>query len=342
MLQLLLELDQSYEDISGILGMEVGAVRRRARLALIEIGGVDPDEQVAMTDYLLGQADPITRADVARHLRSDPQAHALARKLSAQLRLIAPAAELPDIPPAGEPAPLPLPPAAPSPAASSAPAGTPSASGRPASERSSAPALTSAQRTVIAALLGAGVLILVVVLLVTGAIGGGDDSEGASGSARNDNPPERGAGTLTRAVLLPPGGGDTPNGVAIFGRLRDTPVIQVTASGLEPPPEGSNYSVWLYRNDRVALRLTQVDSVDRSGRVLIRFPIPPQALGFVADGTFGQIDVSLTDEEAYQAEVQAARSEQRLPVYTGTSVLRGQIVGPSVQTVTGEAGADGG
>ena len=43
LLQLLLERDQSYEDISGLLGMDVGQVRRRARLSLIEIGGSDPD-----------------------------------------------------------------------------------------------------------------------------------------------------------------------------------------------------------------------------------------------------------------------------------------------------------
>src|SRR6476661_1373333 len=65
MLQLLLEGGQSYDDISSLLGITPDEVRSRARAALTEIGGADPDSQVALSDYLLGQADPIGRADVA-------------------------------------------------------------------------------------------------------------------------------------------------------------------------------------------------------------------------------------------------------------------------------------
>ena len=331
LLQLLLERDQSYDDISGLLGMDVGQVRRRARASLIEIGGSDPDQQVALTDYLLGQADPIGRADVARHLRSDPAANALARKLAAQLRLLAPSADIPEIPGGDEPAAPAVPAAQPS---ATAPEGRrASLRKEPSADRPEAPsALTSGQRTLIAALLGAGVLILVIVLLATGALGGDDEDsgtgEGDTTSQQADN--GDGGGPLTRAVLQPPDGGDSPNGVAIFGRLRDTPVIQLTASGLEPPGEGENYSVWLYRNDRIALRLTQVDQVDDSGRILIRFPIPAEALGFVANQTFEQIVLSLTNEAEYAAEVEAARTDdpQRLPAFVGEPVLQGDIVGP--------------
>ena len=295
----------------------------------VEIGGSDPDEKVAVTDYLLGQADPIGRADVARHLRSDPEANALARKLAAQLRLLAPDAEIPDIP-AGDERAAPAPPSRPS-----AEADRPSRS-EPAADRPGGPsALTSDQRTLIAALLGAAVLILVIVLLATGALGGDDED---SGTGEGDTTAQQadggnGGGQLTRAVLLPPDGGDSPNGVAIFGRLRNTPVIQLTASDLEPPPSGSNYSVWLYRNDRIALRLTQVDQVDDSGRILIRFPIPAEALGFVANQTFEQIVLSLTNEDEYAAEVEAARTAnpQRLPAFIGEPVLQGDIVGPGTE-----------
>jgi hypothetical protein len=343
LLQLLLERDQSYEDISGLLGMDVGQVRRRARLSLIEIGGSDPDDQVALTDYLLGQADPIGRADVARHLRSDAEVNALARKLAAQLRLLAPEAEIPEIPAgdggAAPSSPRPSTPARPRPI----PAGT-GPEPRPVRPRAEKPersrgpsSLTSQQRTLIAALLGAGVLILVIVLLATGALGGDDGDSGGTdgntaGQQTGDDSTNTGGGgaQLTRAVLLPPDGGDSPNGVAIFGRLRNTPVIQLTASDLEPPAEGENYSVWLYRNDNVALRLTQVDQVDESGRILIRFPIPAEALGFVANQTFKEIVLSLTDEDEYEAEVEAARTDdpQRLPRFTGEAVLQGDIVGP--------------
>ena len=98
MLQLVLQHGQSYEDIGSLQGLEVEQVRTRAREALTEIGGEDPDREVGLTDYLLGQADPIGRADVARQLQSDAGTRALAERLVAQLRLLAPGAELPDVP----------------------------------------------------------------------------------------------------------------------------------------------------------------------------------------------------------------------------------------------------
>ncbi|MGH2923028.1 MAG: sigma factor-like helix-turn-helix DNA-binding protein, partial [Solirubrobacterales bacterium] len=98
MLQLLLG-GQSYDDIASLLGISRDEVRSRSRAALAEIGGADPDAQVAVSDYLLGQADPIGRADAVRHLQGDAQANALAARLATQLRLLAPAADLPEIPP---------------------------------------------------------------------------------------------------------------------------------------------------------------------------------------------------------------------------------------------------
>ena len=69
--------------------------------ALTELGGADPDRNVGLTDYLLGQADPIGRADASRHLRDDPGDHALATALSERLREMFPDAEPPRLP--GEP-----------------------------------------------------------------------------------------------------------------------------------------------------------------------------------------------------------------------------------------------
>src|SRR5215218_7688120 len=126
MLQLLLEGGQGYDDIGSLLGIGADEVRSRARAALREIGGTDPDAQVGLSDYLLGQADPIGRADAVRHLQADPEANALAQRLVQNLRLLAPKAQLPEIPeprggrraPAPSPPPTPAqPPAAPGPAA---------------------------------------------------------------------------------------------------------------------------------------------------------------------------------------------------------------------------------
>src|SRR3954464_12623406 len=126
MLQLLLEGGQSYEDISSLLGIPPDEVRNRARSSLAEIGGADPDAQVGLTDYLLGQADPIGRADAVRHLQADPEANALAQRLVQNLRLLAPKAQLPEIPePRGGH--RPVPPAPSAPPAPAAPPATPTA-----------------------------------------------------------------------------------------------------------------------------------------------------------------------------------------------------------------------
>jgi hypothetical protein len=98
MLQLLLERGQSYDDLASILGVDAAEVRRRARAALTELAGTDPDRKAALTDYLLGQADPIDRADAVRHLKDDPDDLAMVAELAQKLRLVAPEAELPRLP----------------------------------------------------------------------------------------------------------------------------------------------------------------------------------------------------------------------------------------------------
>ncbi|MFL5892005.1 MAG: hypothetical protein ACJ75I_04615 [Solirubrobacterales bacterium] len=118
MLQLLLERGQSYDDLASILGAGPTEVRSRARAALTELAGTDPDRNVALTDYLLGQADPIDRADAVRHLKDNPEDLAMVTELAQKLRLVAPEAQLPRLPgeerqarprrPARERAPAPL------------------------------------------------------------------------------------------------------------------------------------------------------------------------------------------------------------------------------------------
>src|SRR5262249_59349436 len=95
MLQLLLEGGQGYDDIGSLLGIAPDEVGRRARAALQEMGGTDPDAQVGLSDYLLGQADPIGRAGAVRHLQNDPDANALAERLVPQVPVSGPPAAAP-------------------------------------------------------------------------------------------------------------------------------------------------------------------------------------------------------------------------------------------------------
>ena len=98
LLQLVCERGQSYEDLAGLLGISEDEVRAKARHALTELGGADPDAEVPLTDYLLGQADPIGRADAVRHMQQDDETRELATTISTKLAAIAPSATLPSIP----------------------------------------------------------------------------------------------------------------------------------------------------------------------------------------------------------------------------------------------------
>jgi hypothetical protein len=178
--------------------------------------------------------------------------------------------------------------------------------------------------------IGAGLataLIFVIVLIVAG--GGSSSSTtstvepGRSEIAAAEN------GQLTEAILSPTSGGNG-SGRALFGRYKKNVLLQVEASGLEPSPPGENYTVWLFRSPKLVLRIGAVP-VGKAGKIAVQFPIPTRVLAYVANGAFNEIDVSLTSESAYKAELTKAKKEKRLPAYTGQSVLRGEITGPAIK-----------
>ncbi len=213
---------------------------------------------------------------------------------------------------------------------------------RPPREAASAPAVAR-RRPVLPRgrrlweLLGGALVVLLIVLFATGAIDiGGDDSssDDASSAALQDGALDTADGKITQAALEPVGGSDA-EGQALFGRLGKQVVLQVLAEGLEPSASGENYAIWLYRSPKLALRIGAVD-VGENGKLAARFPLPTELLALVASGSFKQIQVSHTANAAYKAEVAAAKGQQRLPRYTGETVLSGEIVGPLVQ-----AGAEG-
>jgi hypothetical protein len=183
--------------------------------------------------------------------------------------------------------------------------------------------------------IGAGVavvVVLVVVLLVGGSGGGGGSPSSSTASATEGGTGEVAAaedGQLTQAILSPTAGGNG-SGRALFGRYKKNVLLQVEAEGLEPSPPGESYTVWLYRSPKLVLRVGAVP-VGKNGKIAVQFPVPTQLLAYVASGAFNQVDVSLTSEAAYKAELAKAKGEKRLPSYTGQSVLRGEITGPAIK-----------
>jgi hypothetical protein len=331
MLQLLVEGGQTYADIGSLLGVDAAEVRSRARSSLTEIGGADPDAKVGLTDYLLGQADPIGRADAARHLQQDPDSAALASKLASQLRLLAPNARLPELPgapraaapAAGGP---PAPPSLSSPTETSSGAGAAAARSGAAARKVLDPVgrgvrgLGAPQRRLPVLLAGGGLIVLIVVLLITGVIGGGGSSNSSSDTATSTT-----ASTSDVTIVkLDPVGNSGASGQAVFASVKNQPVLQINLSGLKPTGKDQTYIVWLYNSDNVAFPLAR-DKVGSDGNLTGAAPIPSQLIGLVGPNGFNQIDVSLASNTDTAAALQAAAKSKKLPAHSGTSVLRGPI-----------------
>src|SRR5262245_61822517 len=324
MLQLLLEGGQGYDDIGSLLGIGGDEVRSRARSALREMGGADPDDRVQLSDFLLGQADPIGRADAVRQLQNDPEANALAQKLVGQLRLIAPRGDLPEIPAAkGAPAQQAAPPPGGAPGSGSGARALPdrltgAVKGAGSSKRGS--------QLLVAG--GALVLLIVAVVLAVSGVFGGDDDGGS------DTTQTTASSNDLVIVKLGPLQGDTgASGQAVFARTQNQPVLQINLSGLEPTGKGQVYVAWLYGSDNAAFPLAR-DTVSDNGNLTGAAPIPNEIATLV--GQLGCVDVSLASSSETVDAIQQAVKGRSLPHLTGTSVLRGQIpVGPGQTAPSG-------
>ncbi|HSD25609.1 MAG TPA: hypothetical protein VLB79_14915 [Solirubrobacterales bacterium] len=347
MLQLLLEGGQGYDDIGSLLGVSADEVRSRARSALQEVGGADPDAQVGLTDYLLGQADPIGRADAVRHLQSDPEANALAQRLVQNLRLLAPRAELPEIPeprggrraatpppPPGPPAePAPAPQAAGAPPVPAAPRG-PGFASRVAGFFSGLAGLSGKRRTQfgvgMAALLA--LVIVVVVVATSGGSSDGNDCKGVDTSAAQQ------AGVPTIKLVATGAAADAdcpPSGQITLGATQQasnsknqTPTFALQANAVHLPPTGNGdrYLLWLYKSDTQSLPLGQ-ETVDSSGNLTGGVPLIAQQVLLLP--AFDSIRISkVTSADAQQLQQslqQQGKKATGVIQFVGQPVLEGNI-----------------
>jgi hypothetical protein len=322
MLQLLLERGQSYGDLASLLGVPEPDVRARARAALTDLGGADPDRHVALSDWLLGQADPIGRADVVRHLKDDPEDHRLAADLMGRLKEVAPDGQLPE---------LPAPPRggrarrrrtaveAEPPAEHAAPAAQAPEPSR--SAEAAGPGLTSRQVRLMAAL-GCGALIVLVAVLAVAGVFGGDDEANPATPAATD-PQGTGADRVVAEVPLRPTGGGNARGQATFGIADGRGYMDLAVEGLERPPENEAYIVWLLISPDRGHPLAPV-TVDGDGSFDERIHIEDFILEVAARTRV--VDVSLAPARELAEQLQAAVQEASpLLDYTGTSVLRGRV-----------------
>jgi hypothetical protein len=340
MLQLLLEGGQGYDDIGSLLGIAPGEVRSRARSALTEIGGADPDAQVGLSDYLLGQADPIGRADAIRHLQSDPDDNALAQRLVQNLRLLAPRADLPEIPearggrravsppPAAAPTPAPPPGQAPPPAPSM-PKG-PGIASRAAGFFSGLGSVSGRRRTQLI-VGGAVALVLVIVIIVVTSSGGGGGSgdcapvNAASVQTSIGNTTLDAVGAAADQDCKPSGLvsmvpiGQSKNGQSQLAGF----AFQTKAAHLKPTSNGDVYVLWIDGGSGRARALGR-ETVSDDGNLTGAAPLTGTDLPLLQSGSFKLSLVTPAQTQQIQQSLQSqGKKGTGLVSFVGTPVLQG-------------------
>ncbi len=297
MLELLLGRGQSYEDLSSLLGAPADEVRSKARWALAELGGADPDRNMALTDYLLGQADPIGRADAVRHLRDDPADRELAERVQAALREIAPDAELPSLPSEGRAAPHLRAPSLPGRSAKAGEPGAPREPGDPARTR------------LLMILGGAGLILVIVVLAIAGVFGGGSDNGGADTGSQTPLASSTTGSTTTRTqadpntvpVPLKAVGGSPGSGLATLQLQQQTLSLDLRINNLPPPPSGSVYVVWLRLGTKGnnGYPIAPLTPYPQSGSYHQVFPLPQAISPFLT--SLSSIEVTVLGQKSATA-----------------------------------------
>ena len=316
LLQLICERSQSYEDIAGLLGTSSEDVRSKARAALAELGGADPDAEVGLTDYLLGQADPIGRADAVRYLQQDDGARELAAEICAKLGMIAPGASLPKLP---EPRNKRRRAAAPSRAEIEATAPAAGDRGAPLSGTGGVP--TMGQSRMIAAIAGLGVILVFVILAVAGVFSGSDSTSPSSTTTAQQADSQ----SPVTEVSLKAAGGSGVAGKANFGIASGTTLyIDLSLNGLKPTPaKGSAYWLWLMLSPDSGYPVTIVQP-DKNGSITDRYSIPPVLNELAGRAIAVQIGENSTQKLGQLAKA-AANSNSPVVAFEGKQLAVGQI-----------------
>jgi hypothetical protein len=175
----------------------------------------------------------------------------------------------------------------------------------------------------------AAIAVVGAVLIVIALIGGGSEGSGSAAEEPGTALAESAGASskkLTRAELKPVDG-SSAKGLAVFGRLQKKIVMLVEAVGLEPSAAGHSYTVWLYKSPKLAVRVTSA-KVGKSGGLRVPVQLTPEIFAAVLARVFDRINVSRTDDAAYEREVAQAKKQGKLPSYAGETVLSGEVTGP--------------
>jgi hypothetical protein len=270
-LELVVGRGQTYDELSGMLGMPTARVRELAREALGELAPataarVDADWRGQIADYVLGQqTGPEATATKGHFKRSEP-ARAWAYSLLDSLGHLYPNGSMPEIPEAdGSAAAAPPPPVStPEPPARAPTPPRPQSTVRSPQTRS-AGALSPAAQTIVRRrrIIGGAIALIVVVLAIL-AIAGVFSGGGGNKTAADTTPTTTGVPTkfLKEGVLRP------------VGNSQGTQVqLVVQATKLQPTDRQTAYEVWLYNSSSDAAQLG-AQFTDTQGNLQGRGAVP--------------------------------------------------------------------
>lgn len=313
LLQLICERGQSYDDLAGLLGISPEEVHERARASLQSLAGTDPDAEVGLTDYLLGQADHIDRADVARFLQQDQPTLDLATDLTIKIRALAPNAALPKLPSARG-------------SRRSAPS-TARARSAEAKAVAGSTGPSTDQRKIIGLFAAAGVVLIAAILLIANPFSSDDEApatraEDQALADEADAPAED--APLTTASLSPVSGSGV-GGSAEFGVTEQVLFVDVQVDGLAPLKGDEIYLVWLMASEEAGFPLPTPLTPDENGSVGGQIAVPEPATQLVAPITTS-VAISQTDRKQLNSEIKRARdAESPLLPFVGEMLASGDL-----------------
>lgn len=348
LLQLLTEGGQDYAQAGALLGVDASEAALRSQGALSSLTPAEPPLPPAVSDWLLGQADPISQADAVAAIRQDESLRRQAVATASAMKLVFPSVEVPEVPSSVESGPtqkIPAPSATPPPPASTAPQ-TPSSTGMggphgsggayralPTSEPKEPLASRVSGRVgglsaVLrknprAAVVGGALSVLVIAVVLGVTLLGGRDSQKETGSN----------GTATLVPLEPVSNGSAASGQAVVVAANGAAIAQVQIAGLEPTTADQSYVLWLYRNPEQAYPLAR-DVVGKTGKLSGPAPVPR---GLEPPySSYGCLELTLASKTEIEAGLKRVAKSGTGPA-VGESVLRGEIAPASRDPRSGPA-----
>ncbi len=307
-LQLLLRQGKGYDDLSGLLRLDVGEVRSRAHDALDALGpgagGVPGPRRQEIADWLLGQQDPDEAAATRAFLDGSPAARSWAQAVATELQPLA-GDRLPEIPANGvladAAAAAPSEPEEPAPSEPEEPSPTPFAPAPTAAARVS-------RRGGAALIAGAVAVIAIALVLVFVVFNGDDKKNNAKNAAGTTTTAQSQPKVQAQVNLTPPQDAPAKKALAIVQivDVNGQEAVNAVSQGL-PNTNKAAYGIWVYSSPSQAKLIGGFDKKDNNGHLVYQGALPK---GF--------------DVTGYN-EILVTRETKGNPTRPGRVYLRGDI-----------------